>query len=91
MNQKEARGHGYDNGAHCAWMNVAPEKTDEQLEGIALEAEDNARQYSPFEFFAHDANATGDRAEGIWEAYDAGVLAGIRAVIRKYRSQQRAS
>jgi hypothetical protein len=48
-----------------------------------MEAESNARQFSPFEFLAHDINETGDRAEGLWEAYDAGVFAGAKAGARE--------
>lgn len=49
----------------------------------AFEAEANARQYSPFEFFAQACNESGDRAEGLWEAYDEGVAIGIRQASKR--------
>ena len=57
------------------------------LTQAAFESEQNARQFSPFEFFAHDVNETGDRAEGLWESYDEGVGIGIRKGLQKRLEQ----
>lgn len=53
------------------------------LSAAALQAEMNGRDYSPFEFIAHDINETGDRADGLWEAYDAGVALGVKHGVRE--------
>jgi len=39
-------------------------------------AEDNGRQYTPFEFVAHEINEDPD-AEEIWEAYNTGIYDGF--------------
>lgn len=83
MNQKEAYAHGYDRGIEAATYCEVAEGED--FESAAFDSEMNSRDFSPFEFFAHDVNETGDRSEGCWEAYDNGVAAGIRAAIRKAR------
>lgn len=46
--------------------------------GLVLEAEENARQYSPFEFFSRDINEAGDRADSLWDAYEHGVCVGAK-------------
>ena len=50
----------------------------------AWENEKNARSYSPFEFFAHEINMSGNRAEGLWEKYEEGVTVGINKGVREY-------
>jgi hypothetical protein len=55
----------------------------ECLGHAAFDSEQNARQFSPFEFFANDINETGDRAESIWQAYDEGVALGIRRAMTR--------
>ena len=52
------------------------------LSVAAYESEQNARDFSPFEFTAHEIN-TGRNPEGQWDAYDNGVEAGIKAGIKK--------
>jgi hypothetical protein len=81
MNKKEAYQEGFDRGYEAATY-CEVEDGDEDKESAAFEAEENARQYSPFEFLAHDINETGDRADGLWEAYDKGVAAGIKAALK---------
>jgi len=55
----------------------------ECLTYTAFESEQNARQYSPWEFIASAINGCGGRADGLWDAYDAGVAAGIKKAVRK--------
>lgn len=58
------------------------------LTTAAYESEQNARQYSPWEFLAHEINS-GRNPEGQWEAYDAGVAAGIKlGVTQRLKAQQ---
>lgn len=48
------------------------------IAAAAFAVEENARQFSPFEFTAAEINDAGERSEGLWESYDAGVAVGIR-------------
>jgi hypothetical protein len=49
----------------------------ECISAAAYESEQNARSYSPFEHLAHAINESRD-PESQWDAYDAGVEAGIK-------------
>lgn len=52
---------------------------DEYLDAIrqlAWEADDNYRQYTPFEFFAHELNEMEDPDEA-WEVYENAIETGI--------------
>jgi hypothetical protein len=55
----------------------------ELLSHMAWVSEGNSRQFSPFEFTAHDLNVDPDRSEGLWDAFDSGVAQGIKAGVRK--------
>jgi hypothetical protein len=46
------------------------------IQSLAYQGESNDRSFSPFEFTAHEFNEA-DNAEGLWEAFDAGISAGI--------------
>lgn len=48
----------------------------------ALDAEENARQYRPFEFTAKEFNEAAD-PDGIWDAYDKGIVRGAQRAIRE--------
>lgn len=54
----------------------------EKIAELAWQANDNYRQYSPFEFFAHELNEAED-SEELWEAYDEGIYQGIEARINE--------
>jgi len=56
---------------------VTRENIEEIARSCAFESEMGARDFSPFEFTAHEFNSAGDRSEGLWEAFDAGVAAAI--------------
>lgn len=88
MNKKEAFVYGLVNGEAAIKYNYDSEKDDDTLESEAFEAEQNARQFTPFEFFAKEVNDCGDRAEGIWESYDEGVAKGIRNFIKSKRKEE---
>lgn len=48
----------------------------DKLNEICWEADDGYRQYSPFEFFAHDLNQREDSDEA-WDAYEEGIGRGV--------------
>lgn len=78
MNKNDAKSEGFDAGYSAGVYGTEGFKDEDEFFSMAYESEENARQFSPFEFLAHDINETGDRAEGLWDAYDEGVLFGIR-------------
>lgn len=96
MNQKEAREYGRGQGLAAAKYTEVGEQDRREvgcdcddgaechdcLTHAAFESEENARQFSPWEFLAHDINVCGDRAEGLWQAYDKGVEVGIAKGVR---------
>jgi hypothetical protein len=95
MNQREARAEGRRLGEQAAvYCEVSEQDRREAgcdhaegecfdcLTSAAWESEQNARSFSPWEFLARDINESGDRAEGLWEAYDEGVAVGIRVGAR---------
>jgi len=83
--QREAKAIGYDTGYGIAQMSWPPRRmTKEGVEKFiddCAEGETNGRQYSPFEFTASDFNSSRYPDE-VWDAYDAGVMNGIRACVR---------
>lgn len=95
MNKREARALGRDAGRSSAENNAwdafyewkmsgdLDDTLFEHVTSVAFEGEQNSRQFSPFEFLAHDINDSRD-PEGVWEAYDQGVAAGIREVVVKF-------
>ena len=89
MNKKQAWAEGYNHGYEAATYcevdtdGLSPTEYKEKVREEAYEAEENGRQYSPFEFLAHDLNESEDRADGLWEAYYEGVVAGIDAGVKE--------
>jgi len=49
----------------------------DSLLNAANEAEENGREYSPFECLAHEINEC-PNAEGLWEAFSDGISMGIK-------------
>lgn len=97
MNQREARAKGLHNGYAIAEQNAhdsaqkwlrGESDADGLIESIISDAceteQEHFRQFSPFEHFAYAINESGDRAEGLWEAYDAGVCAGAAKAAVKF-------
>jgi hypothetical protein len=62
---------------------VAPAICEECLRTAAYESEMHARDFSPWEFVAAAINGSGDRAEGLWEAYEEGVGKAITKGVKK--------
>jgi hypothetical protein len=89
MNQKECYTQGYETGYDIAEdnagdYNLLDEAERELFVSAMLEHESDVyRQYSPFESFARDINACGDRAEELWDAYEDGVYKGICALVKE--------
>ena len=88
MNKRDVYKQGKDTGYDIAAENASSydlsieSERERFVSEIAEYESDGYRQYTPFEFFAHDINACGDRADGLWDAYDDGVLAGIYACLK---------
>jgi hypothetical protein len=62
---------------------VTPENIAEYHECICYAAEINSREYSPFEFIAHEFNESDDANE-LWEAFESGVADSIRNDLKSY-------
>lgn len=78
------------------WVGLGPyvnaENMREYHELLCFAAEENSRQFTPFEYTAHDLNTNeGEDAEWIaearWEAFEAGTTDAIRADIASYTSE----
>ena len=83
MKCQDAYNKGYDCGFQAAIYTDYDSEMDESLESAAYDSELNARDFSPWEFIAHEINDnTEERSEQLWEWYDKGVTAGIKAGIR---------
>lgn len=84
MNQKEAKTHGIDQGYAAGIYGTDEAKNEEDFISEAFESEQNARSFSPFEFFAYEVNCcNGDRSDGLWDAYDDGVMVGINKALKE--------
>lgn len=72
-------------------VTVTPENIREVHESCCYEAEINSRDFSPFEFTAHEFNSLGDddeeceiSSEEAWEAFEEGVGDSIRHDLSTY-------
>ena len=63
---------------------VTEDNVKEYHELLCFAAADHSRCYSPAEFLAKEFNDAGDRANGLWDAYEDGVARTIRAEVRKF-------
>lgn len=82
MDTHEAYEEGYSNGYGIGQENRTDfTDHDAYMEACLTHEQDTFRQYSPFEFFAHDINELGEEggSEECWEAYDRGVADGLDA------------
>lgn len=90
VTQRDAYNEGFDTGYGIARFNVhnlakwGREKFLEECAG----AEENARQYSPFEFTAAEFNRSRN-PDGLWDAYENGVMAGIKKVMAEANRAQK--
>ncbi len=55
----------------------------EYHEALCFAAESNSRDFTPFEFIAHEFNESED-AESLWEAFESGVSDSIRNDLKSY-------
>ena len=62
---------------------VTAEHIAEYHEVLCFAAESNSREYSPFEFTAHEFNESED-SESLWEAFEAGTSDSIREDLKSY-------
>jgi hypothetical protein len=70
------------------WQGLGSTVTEENLadymETLAFESESMNREYSPFEFTAHDLNEMSEtKPYDVWEVFESGIAAGIRKNISK--------
>lgn len=62
---------------------VTEENAKEYHEALCFAAESGSREYSPFEFIAHEFNQSDD-SEALWEAFEAGVSDSIHSDLKGY-------
>lgn len=63
---------------------VTEENIREYHELCCFAAESNSRDFSPFEFTAHEFNSDEENSEALWEAFEAGTADSIRADLSTY-------
>lgn len=56
------------------------EKLRDEIVQLCWGADENYRQYSPFEFFAHALNEE-ENSDELWDAYEEGISDGVNAFI----------
>lgn len=62
---------------------VTAENIAEYHELLCVAAESNSRDFTPFEFVAHEFNESDD-SESLWEAFESGVADSIRFDLKGY-------
>lgn len=62
---------------------VTPDNIAEYHEALCFAAESNSREYSPFEFTAHELNELED-SDDLWCAFESGVADSIREDLKGY-------
>jgi hypothetical protein len=67
-------------------ITVDEENAWDVVQSLAYAGESNDRQFSPFEFTAHEFNESED-ADSLWEAFDSGISDGISANIAERRGE----
>ena len=65
-------------------VTVDVDNVREVHQSLCFTAESNSRDYSPFEFTAHEFNSDEENSESLWEAYDAGIADSIFADLESY-------
>ncbi len=98
-----ARGYNHGHGIAChnvptmgdeifcdslGHVTVDEENIREVHEALCYEAESSSRDYSPFEFTAHEFNSLGEfDADDAWAAFDEGVADAIRDDLATYTDE----
>jgi hypothetical protein len=62
---------------------VTADNIAEYHEALCFAAERNSRDFSPFEFIAHEFNESED-SESLWGAFEAGIADSIRHDLKSY-------
>jgi hypothetical protein len=97
MNKKDVYDQGYNTGYDIASSNIhtelnfenfSQEKLDEFISNCSETESEHYRQFSPFEFFAHDINECFN-SDGLWESYDAGVYKGICKRVKEFKKDNK--
>lgn len=89
MNKKDCYQYGYDNGYSIAVDNRSDynladvDERENFIDNMVETESEHFRQFSPFEFFAHDVNMTGNRSDELWKSYEDGVYKGICVLVRE--------
>jgi hypothetical protein len=65
-------------------VTVDADNIAEVHQSLCYSAAQHSRQYSPFEFTAHEFNSDEDDSERLWEAFEAGEGDAIAADLRGY-------
>ena len=74
-------------------VTVDADNIREVHESLCFEAESSSRDFSPFEFTAHEFNQAGEDddetpgSDELWEAYDAGIAEAIQADLSTYSNE----
>lgn len=92
MNKKDVFEEGYNAGYGIASVNISNDLCDnftqEDLDKFISDCvdyeSDGYRQFSPFEFFAHDLNSSSD-PDYFWKAYEDGVYKGVCARVKEFK------
>ena len=88
MNKKECYKKGFNTGYDIAEENRADynlmddASKDQFISDMMTHESEVYRQYSPFEFFAHDINAS-KYPDELWDVYDNGVFDGIMQLVEE--------
>jgi chemotaxis methyl-accepting protein methylase len=87
MNKKELYNKGYNTGYDIAESNRADynlmdeNEREKFISDMSEHESDIYRQYTPFEFLAHEINSS-KYPDELWEAYDTGVYDGIMQLVK---------
>jgi len=65
-------------------VTVDAENIREVHQDACYAAESNSRDYSPFEFTAHEFNSDEENSEALWEAFEQGISDAISADLAEY-------
>ena len=88
MNKKDCYKQGYNTGYDIAESNrpdynlADNDECDKFISDMLEHESDIYRQYSPFELFAHDINAS-EYPDELWDEYENGVYDGIKQLVKE--------
>jgi len=96
MNKKSVYQDGFSTGYDIASENIhdlnaenfTQDDLDKMIEDCSARESDVYRQYSPFEFLAHDINECVNSGD-LWDSYDNGVYKGICQRVKEFKRDNR--